>query len=331
MRSLSCGSLRGEARPRGVPGVQQRAVPERAGCLAVLALSAGLCQLRGGCHPLQQLHAGILRGRHGSQGVRSLPARILLCAQRHRAVQTVRSRWISQPCRFIRPCLPHCRCLASCRGVCRLTGTYQGGAGSAATSCSPCAAGSVSAAAQGSCTVCSAGTASNAQSTDCDDCPSGRFSLAGSSSCTLLCYPVVSVVVPLSTHHSLALLLSFSTDPCVDVAGTNCSLGSAAPQAHSSSCDVCGPGRYANRKQDDCVACPVGKASAASGQSSATVCVSCGVGAIAGAGAAACAPCEPGKYQTGPAACTPCFLGRFTDAAGATACMCLLVRCCQLP
>jgi Ca2+-binding EF-hand superfamily protein len=157
---------------------------------------------------------------------------------------------------------------------------------SAATTCTPCGAGTIAAVTGATlCDDCAAGTvAAAAGATSCDDCAAGTIAAAaGSSVCTA------------------------------------CAAGTIAAAEGSTGCADCAAGTIAATEAlDACTDCAAGTIAATGGL---TACTNCAAGkAASGLASTACTDCVLGTYapNDGSSECANAATGNYVDVVGAT-------------
>jgi len=153
-----------------------------------------------------------------------------------------------------------------------------------ATTCTPCDAGTYSAALSRNCSSCGVGTYSGFRATSCTKCEAGYASdVVGSSSCS------------------------------------SCPAGKNS-RAGASTCKVCPAGFASSEGDANCTACNVGNYAATNESSSCTACAAGSYAALPEM--SACTPCEPGSAQgaTGQANCVACVAGKSASEYGTTSC-----------
>lgn len=191
--------------------------------------------------------------------------------------------------------------------------------------CTPCAAGSVTAAAgQDSCASCEAGfyaphtnmtaclkclkgtyseRVGGAGAVQCEPCEAGRFTNADGQDACLEC-PAGTYGPDAQRTSCLSCERGTENSGTGRTACTNCTAGRFAAETRTLECDECPPGAF-------------------SGADAASSCESCARGTFAAdPGATACEDCAAGTAidSTGQSQCNPCDSGFFSNATGLDSC-----------
>lgn len=241
------------------------------------------------------------------------------------------------------------------------------------SSCALCVAGkfseSVAATSSSACQLCPNGTYSAqlgaGSNLACAWCPPGRFAPEGSSAC-LACSPNTysdvqagsCIGCPAYSDSPSGATLSqcvcrrgykrVGLGPCSDTSGAcfrceGCPLGQYSNTTNSSTCFVCGRGKYGNMTLGPsegaacascqqgtygtgvalagCAACVQGTYNTGVGL---TICIACSPGSFASNnGSSVCQRCSVGTYSntSGAAECKGCDTGSYADEPAATVCM----------
>jgi len=174
----------------------------------------------------------------------------------------------------------------------------------AATTCTPCDAGSFSSAKSANCTLCAVGRCSGSGLSTCESCSAGKAAEeVGSSGCST-CQAGQFSSADASTCD---LCAEGKSSAAGSQACESCRAGFAAPQAGSARCVACAAGSYSSSEASvNCISCSPGKAQGATGQS---VCIACNPGKYSEAyGEASCSSCSGNRYSFEEAAlCTYCL------------------------
>ena len=269
-------------------------------------------------------------------------------------------------------------CKGGSKVLCQ-SGSYQ--SLTSQLSCIPCTAGNYCVEGSTSVTACASGTYSLASAGVCSDCPSGSSCNSGVAtlcsagnyqastkqtsclSCTVGSYCVQGSISPTVCPDGLtSLASSTSSTSCTSCPAGNfcktgiktaCVAGTYQPSTGQSVCLACVAGSYCLLGASSPTACPDGKYSLASAQSSADciqcpqgvscsggVVLNCSAGTYAAPGAASCSPCPAGFYclagTSTPIACPdgnyvygnakassdcqPCIVGNFCKGGSQTPC-----------
>ena len=187
----------------------------------------------------------------------------------------------------------------SCKLCPKNTFTISGAAD--ISGCAPCEDGGHSQPGSGYCEKCSSGKYFEETEKECKLCPSGTFTASG----------------------------GVGIEQC-----EKCQEGFYGSSPGASTCYTCGPGKYTNLEQTDCLSCAAGKISGVASSS----CTICEEGKYAGGeGKAECLACQAGKYASAdnteclscPAGkisgvasseCTACETGKFAEGEGNVEC-----------
>jgi len=173
-----------------------------------------------------------------------------------------------------------------------------------ATTCTPCDAGSFSAAQSANCTQCSPGRFSGSGTSTCDVCSAGKAAKEPGSSGCATCQ---------AGRFSLAdaMTCDLCSEGMSSAAGSqacsSCQAGFYSPSKGSVQCTACAAGSYSSTSASvNCISCPTGSAQGATGQSS---CTACTPGTYSAAsGKASCSACSGNSYSfSGAASCTRCL------------------------
>lgn len=233
-------------------------------------------------------------------------------------------------------------------------GTFGNGTGlSSFDQCEPCAAGSSSATAGASlCPLCDPGKYQPSQGKfTCFDCPANTYLTttgATSQADCAQCPPQTPYSLPASTTPQACTPLpcasgwyassnaSSTCDRecpkgtyCLNSRSFPCLPGTFAPDTGSTSCTLCGPGKFSlvlgANESSSCAECPAGTFGIYTGQAP-TSCLSCPPGTAnnrtGSSSAEDCAPCPPGRASSaaGSVACPLCPIGTFQPEQGQAQC-----------
>ena len=150
------------------------------------------------------------------------------------------------------------------------------------------------------CTPCNAGTYSGSEAVNCTQCAVGRFSGSGTSKCE-------------------ACIAGKAAEEAGSSGCATCSAGRFSLD-EASSCKVCPKGKYSSAGAQACVSCAVGFAAAEAGSAQ---CAACAAGSYAPTVASLnCTLCAPGTSQgaTGQGTCTACSPGTYSQYSGEASC-----------
>ena len=154
-------------------------------------------------------------------------------------------------------------------GVLYITLFCQAGYYLSGTSCLVCVAGTyTSNSGSSSCTSCAAGSVTNAliRASSCTPCPAGTYSASSQVACQG-CAP------GFYTSNSNSGLSYSTCQPCAAGYVTN-----MLTETGATSCTICIAGKYSASSQEACQSCPLGTYSSSSGQTLSSTCQLCAAG-----------------------------------------------------
>ena len=205
-------------------------------------------------------------------------------------------------------------------------GTFANSSTAGVSSCTACAAGSITAATgQTSCTLCGAGSyAPTSSLAACLACDAGTFSNSSGATVCSKC-PVGYFSTKVGSFGATSCTqcgVGTFTDAMGQGSCLQCPQGQYGNQLGQSGCSQCGVGTYTNTLGNvGCTNCSAGTYSPGNGTVS---CLSCPIGNFSNvAGSTLCPPCPAGSVQSavGQTGCTLCPLGTYMDTVGQAVCL----------